>query len=406
MLGPYRQLLTVRGLPSVLAWSLLGRLHLPGTPLATTFLVAGWTGSYVASGVVSGLYTVGVAVGGPLRGRSADQGDPARLLIAISLLYAIGMTALAFAPSLVGPGWWPIAAAVACGSGLAQPPVTQIARAAYPRLAPDAAARHSLFTVEATLQELLWVVGPVLIAVVVAVAGGRAGVLTCAGLALAGSAGFAAALHRTGLRTPVPRAGSPDGSVLRTPGIAWALAMSMCVVAPLTVLDMTVVAWARDAGSSAVAGALVAVWSIGSAVGGLVVGSRSAPPRLSRRILLMAVGIAALVPVLPPVATGSARLIGLVLAVGGVAIAPALAAANSRIGELAPPGRAAEVFGWVMTAATVGSAITLPVSGWLLDHVGPAAAAAGAAALVLVAAVVSVRVPVGAPESSGRNASV
>ncbi|GAA2965151.1 MFS transporter [Actinokineospora diospyrosa] len=393
VLGPYRQLLTVRGLPSVLVWSLLGRLHLPGTPLATTFLVAGWTGSYVASGVVAGLYTVGVAVGGPLRGRSADQGDPSRLLIAISLAYATGLCALALAPSLVGPRWWPIAAAAALVTGLAQPPVTQIARAAWPRLTDDLAARRSVLTVEATLQELLWVVGPVLIAAVVAVGGGRAGTFTCAGLALAGSVGFALAMHRVGLRAPIEREHRAPGSVLRAHGMRAALTMSLCVIAPLTIMDMAVVAWARDYGTSAAAGALLAVWSIGSLLGGLYIGAKTAPPRLALRIALMALGFAALVPVLPPATDGSVWLIGVVLAVGGVAVAPALAATNVRIGELAPAGRTAEVFGWVMTAATLGSALTLPVAGWLLDHIGPGAAAGAAAVLAVVAALFAMAVP-------------
>ncbi|GLW94770.1 MFS transporter [Actinokineospora globicatena] len=393
MLGPYRQLLTVRGLPSVFVWSLLGRLHLPGTALATTFLIAGWTGSYIASGVVGGLYTVGVAVGGPLRGRSADQGDPARLMIAISLAYATGLTVLAFTPSLVAAAWWPIAAVIGLVTGLAQPPVTQIARAAWPRLTDDPAARRSALTVESTLQELLWVVGPVLIAAVVAFGGGTAGVLTCAGLALAGSVGFAVALHRAGLREPIALEHRIAGSVLKAHGVRAALVMSLCVIAPLIVVDMAVVAWARDFGTPAAAGALVAVWSIGSLVGGLVVGARSTPPRLALRIVLMALGLAALVLVLPPVADGSAWVIGIVLAVGGVAVAPALAASNVRIGELAPAGRTAEVFGWVMTAATLGSAITLPIAGWLLDHVGPAAAAGAAAALALAAACFALAVP-------------
>ncbi|SER79345.1 Predicted arabinose efflux permease, MFS family [Actinokineospora terrae] len=377
----------------MLVWSLLGRLHLPGTPLATTFLVAGWTGSYIASGVVGGLYTVGVAVGGPLRGRSADQGDPARLLIAISLAYALGLTALAFAPSLVGATWWPIAAVVALVTGLAQPPVTQIARAAWPRLTEDPAARRSLYTLEATLQELLWVVGPVLVAVVVAFGGGKAGMLTCAGLALVGSCGFAFALHQVGLRVPLQQEHRTPGSVLRAHGMRAALTMSLCVVAPLVILDMAVVAWARDFATPAAAGVLIAVWAVGSLVGGFAAGASSAPPRLALRIVLMALGFVALVPVLPPVTGGSTWLIGLVLAVGGIAVAPALAASNVRIGELAPAGRTAEVFGWVMTASTLGSAVTLPVAGWLLDHIGPAAAAGAAAVLALVAAGFAVAVP-------------
>ncbi|WP_285509298.1 MFS transporter [Actinokineospora sp. NBRC 105648] len=391
MLGPYRQLLTVPRLPGLLIWSLLGRLHLAGTALATTFLIAGWTGSYVAAGVVSGAYTVGIAAGGPLRGRAADRGDPARLLLVAGVLYAAGMTLLAFAPLIFPARLWVLAVVIGFATGTVQPPVTQISRAAWPRLA-EGAARQSLYAVEATLQELLFVVGPVLTAVVVATVSPRAGVLMSAGLALAGALGFARALHHIGLRTPVERTHG-NGPVLRAPGMPAAVLMSLCVVAPLTTLDMTIVAWARDAGAPALSGVLVAVWAITSAVGGLVMGAREAAPRLGLRALVMALGYVALVPVLPPVIDGSALVIGLVLGLGGFAIAPALSAINGRIGELAPPGRAAEAFGWVLTASLFGSALMLPVAGWLLDHIGPAAAAGSASVVALIAAALALAVP-------------
>ncbi|WP_033400578.1 MFS transporter [Actinokineospora enzanensis] len=394
MLGTYRRLFTIPGLPRLLSWSLLGRLHFPGTPLAMTFLVAGWTGSYVASGVVAGGYSVGMAVGGPARGRSADRGDPVRLLLVISAVYAAGLAAVALLPEVLPARLWPVVAVLAFAVGLAQPPVIQIGRAAFARLIVDSDTRQSVYTVEATMQESTWVVGPVLVAAVVGAVDARAGVLLCAGLAFVGPAGFAYALHRVGLRAPAERAGGAGGPLLRARGLRPALMMSLCMFAPLAAVDMAIVAWSRDSGLPAVAGVLVAVWSAGSAVGGLVMGGRPGEARLGLRTLLMALGLVALIPVLPPVTPGSPWLIGVVLAVGGAAVAPALAANNHRIGELAPAGRTAEVFGWVMAASTLGSSLYLPVAGWLLDHGGPAATAAGSAVIAGTAAALSQAVPV------------
>ncbi|MBY8852565.1 hypothetical protein K7G98_31790 [Saccharothrix sp. MB29] len=57
MLRPYRELAGVPHLPWLLLWSMLGRTHLPATPLAVSFLMAGWTGSYAVAGVVGGALT-------------------------------------------------------------------------------------------------------------------------------------------------------------------------------------------------------------------------------------------------------------------------------------------------------------------------------------------------------------
>ncbi|WP_018682703.1 MFS transporter [Actinokineospora enzanensis] len=393
-LGTYRRLFAVPGLRGLFTWAMLGRLYLPGTPLALTFLIAGWTGSYVAAGVVGGAYTVGVSLGGPLRGKSADRGDPVRLLAGLVSLYSVTMVLLAFLPTLAPARLWPLATAVACLVGLVQPPVTQIARAAYPRLITDPGDRQSMYAVEATVQESLWVVGPVLVAAVVGVVDPRAGVLLSATLAVVGSTGFARALHRVGLRTPVERPAGSTGSVLRAPGLRAALTMGLCMFAPLAMVDMTIVAWTRDTGRPAAAGLLVAVWSIGSAVGGVVAGARSGTARLGLRTLMMAAGFGILVPLLPPVIPGSVWLLAAALGIGGLTVAPALAANNHRVGELAPEGRTAEVFGWMMTAATLGSSLLLPVVGWLLDHIGPAAGVGAATVVAMIASGLSLAVPV------------
>jgi len=393
--GPYRQLAAVPGLPAVLVWSMVGRLHLTGTALAMTFLVAGWTGSYVPAGVIGGAYTLGVAVGGPMRGRSADRGDAPALLLVTGVGYAAGLGAIAVTPTILASSAWPVLAVAAFVVALVQPPVGQISRAAWPRVA-EGAALHSLFTVEATLQELLFVLGPVLAAGTVAVVNATAAVLLCAALAVFGAIGFALALRRAGLGRPAEPAlptVSGSRSILTAPGIPAAIAMALCVIAPLMIVDMLIVAWARDRGSPGLAGLLVAVWAVGSAAGGLVVGGMSGRPRLARRIAIMAIGVGLLVPLLPPLTDAGPWLIGVVLAVGGMAVAPAIATANARIGELAPEGRAAETFGWLLTAATAGSAVALPVSGWLLDHIGPAAAAGAATVLAAAAAGLAVAVP-------------
>jgi MFS family permease len=161
---------------------------------------------------------------------------------------------------------------------------------------------------------------------------------------------------------------------------------------------MTIVGWAREAGAPILAGVLGAVWAIGSGAGGLVAGGLSGTPRLTRRVLLNLGGVLALVPVLPPVFDpASPWLIGLVLLLGGAAIAPAAAAANARVGELAPAERRTEAYGWLSSASTVGFSIALPVSGLLLDHGGPSVAAAGAAVFVVLGVLLALRIPAPKP---------
>ncbi|QFZ24860.1 MFS transporter [Saccharothrix syringae] len=375
---------------------MVGRVHLPGTPLAVSFLIAGWTGSYAVAGVVGAALTLGMGVAGPLRGRAADRSPARRLLLVTSCGYGVGIAVLGLLPAVLPASAWAPAVVVAFLTGLSTPPVTAMSRASFPRLATGA-ARQAVFTVEASLQEVLYIVGPALAATVVAVWHPRAALWLCGALAVLGAIGFGAALRRAGLDEPVAReAGAGERTTLMANApLVLALLSALCMVASLVSIDMVIVAWARDLGTPALAGVLAAVWGVGSTVGGLIAGGLAGRAHYARRVLLLALGVAPLVLVLPPVLEPSpAWLIGLVLGIGGMAIAPAIAAGNQRISELAPDERKAEAFGWMSTFTTAGSALALPLAGSLLDHVGPAAAAGASTAAALLGALLATRVRV------------
>lgn len=392
MLGPYRQLAAVPHLPSLLAWSLFGRLHMTGTPIAITFLVAGWTGSYALAGTVAALLTAGVAVAGPLRGRAADRQPATRLLTTTAAGYGIGLTALALLPAAA----WPIALVIAPLAGVCQPPVSPLGRATWSRVA-DGPARTAVYTAESTLQELMFIVGPMLTAGAVALINARAALIGCAAVAAAGAVGFGLALRRAGLERPVPaerQAGRNPFTLFRTPGLTRLIAGTLLIVAGLNSGDLVMVAWSRERGTPALAGVLAALWAIGSLTGGLLSGFVHGPPHLQRRLGLMVLSLVALVPVLPPLLpAASPLLVGAVLIVGGTAIAPALAANMARIGDTAPPDRRGEVFGWVGTAMTAGGTLSAPIAGRLVDAYGPAAGVAGGAVFALLAVLLALRLP-------------
>lgn len=395
VLRPYRELAAIPGLPSLLLWSMVGRLHIPGTPLASSFLIAGWTGSYAAAGLVGGAFAVGLGIAGPVRGRAADRNPASRLLLVTAIGYGVASGVAGLLPTVLPPSWWPLSVVVAVLAGMSMPPVTQLSRASFPRLATGP-ARQAVFTVEASMQELMYVVGPALAAFAVAVADPRTALWLCGAMGVLGALGFRGALRRAGLDEPAARPERTGGrTLLADRSMLYALLTGLCVVASLVSVDMVVIAWARDRGSPALAGVLTAVWGVGSVLGGLVAGGWTGGFRLTRRLAVLALGVAALVPVLPPVLVpSSAWLIGAVLAVGGLAIAPAIAANNARVDDLAPDGRKAEAFGWMGAFSTAGSALVLPAVGWLLDHVGPAAAALASTGAALLAVALSSRVRV------------
>lgn len=138
--------------------------------------------------------------------------------------------------------------------------------------------------------------------------------------------------------------------------------------------------------AGAALGLLLAVWSIGSLVGGLLYGARSWKPAVMTRLGLL---LSALTIALAGLAAANTMwLLGMLLFVMGMPTAPFTATLNAAVSELAPPPRQNEAFTRVTTMVTTGIAVGNSVVGPVIQldpTLGFPVAAAAAAAAVLFA---------------------
>ena len=396
VLANYRRLFAVPHVLSLLCWSLAARFYTPGLMIAVTFLVEEWTGSYTFAGLVSGAFTLGMALVGPLRGRMADRGGTDRLVLLCGVVFWVGLTVLALLPASL---WW-VAVPLALSTGLFGTPANQVVRALWPRLT-QGQERQAIYAAEATTQELLFIFSPILTAGVVALAGPRQALLMLSVLSLVGSLGFTRALRRADVTGPTPtgneatgRSQQPRRSLLRVPALLVLFLMSFLTVGGIIGVDLAIVAWANELNTPQYVMVLASVWALGSLVGGVIAGGLRGTPHLFRRSVGAALGLFALVPFLPPIThLPSPLLITPLLFLSGMTLAPTLAASMGRLGDLAPAHRRAEAFGWLATALGTGGALAGPLIGALLDGFGVAGGVGGAALVVSVGALLTLLVP-------------
>jgi MFS family permease len=153
-------------------------------------------------------------------------------------------------------------------------------------------------------------------------------------------------------------------------------------------LEIGLTAYATQRRNPALAGVLLGITSVGSALGGLAYGSRGWHFPLVRQfagtLLLMGVGLGALTLPLAPLP------FSLVCALAGVVMAPALIIQSMLVAKTAPAEHATEAFTWSTSALLSGVGLGLAIGGALLEF-ADAHAVLGAGAIAAIAAAVAAR---------------
>jgi len=408
-----RQYVAVWRIPGarvLLVVGILGRLGIGITPLALLLLVQQATGRYTPAGIAGGIFALSGAALGPVAGRLADRLGPSRVLTVTAVAHPLALTLLLLASRGGAPAlpWIFVASAAA---GATYPPLTAAIRGAWTDLTAPAGARSHLraaaLAAETSLFELVFVLGPLLFAVFSLLRGPAAAIAAAAVLTLVGTLVVARGRVIRALRPHPAHARARGLGPMAVDGFP---ALMLCVAglgAAFGAMGVAVPAYATiHTGDQAegLAGALLAVWGVGSAIGGFVFGTRRPAMALSRQFawLLAAVAASMLVLTLMP----DPLALGLALVIGGATIAPALTVENALVGRIAPASMLNESYTWVVTVSVAASAVGGAVAGVLVDRTdGVAWAFAFAAAAVGLAATVTAA-PTGSLARADRSAAV
>jgi predicted MFS family arabinose efflux permease len=177
-----------------------------------------------------------------------------------------------------------------------------------------------------------------------------------------------------------------------TPAFLALCGAAMAAVAVLQGTDLGIVAVLRSMGSTSFIGPALAVWGLGSLVGGLVYGAMST----SLPVWVLLGGLAA-VTAPASLARDEWTLIGL-LFVAGLLCAPAMTAVVEQMSRVVPAAALGEAMGWHSSSITLGEALGAPLAGVAIDRWSPGAGFWSVAIIGFVAAVL-----MGAVRLSGRS---
>ena len=377
----YASVLRGQGTAVPLTASIVGRLTLGMTSLALLLLVRETSGSYAVAGLVSGAYALSFGVLGPALARLADRTGPVQALRITAVLHPALLVAVVVTASSDVP--LPVLLLPTVIAGATVPPHGPVMRALWADAlsGPALAAAYSL---ESVVVELCFVLGPLLVASLTAALGPSAPVLASAALAGAGALWLSATPRVRAVRPQHERHGSRFGP-LSSPAVRALLLTVAAVGATFGAVEVAVPAFVEKQGARvSSAGVLLAVWSLGSVVGGLLYGGLDlrTPHRSQLPVLVTALAAGTALPLL---ATGTTAL-GATLFAFGLTVAPFSACNSVLLGQAAPPGTVTEAFAWNTSMVFGGAALASSLSGVLVERSGPTAAlvvTAGAGVLAL-----------------------
>lgn len=383
MFAPYRKILSAPGALGFSGAGVLARLPMSMVTISIVLLVEAVYHSYALAGQVAAVYTVAQAVGAPQISKLVDSHGQARVMRPSLLVAMTGLVGLAVAAMLHGPSWllYPTAAL----AGLTVGSMGALVRSRWNRVVENARELHTAYSLESALDELVFVVGPVLSTTLAAAISPVAGLLIA--IVAAGTGGFWFLAQRA---TEPPASGRPEvgqrGSVMRSWGMVIIVVVFISIGTIFGSVDVSTVAVAEAAGVPGVAGVVLGVVALGSLFSGLLYGAREFTMPAWKRFVIgvvpltMGLGLFALVDTLWALAA-----VGFVT---GFAIAPTIITGNALVQQLVPPHRLTEGLTWVGTAIGLGFAVGSSIAGRVIDlydaHAGylVSLGAAGLAAVV------------------------
>lgn len=339
--------------------------------LAIVLFVVAETDSYATAGVLSMAASIVLSIASPLWSRAADQFGQRRILSITAPLHIFFMGAFVFLLKSDAPTFLWFASALlfeafVIGSG------QMVRRRWIHAIGDDRALTDTAYSFEAFVDEVIFTSGPV-IATLLAVTFAPEYAIFAA-MFLVATGGILFAGQRSTEPPPHPKEPSADHSLLiRLPFIRALFIPLMLCGSFFSSAGLVIVGYSEEYGIREWSGFFIAIWSLGSGVSALLIGTIKWKRNEATRFLeslaflfILTIPIYLVAVFLPE----NLLLMGVVLFFNGLAIAPLLTAGFAAAERSVAEKRKTEVLAWAISALNLGGALPPAITGYIIDNQG------------------------------------
>lgn len=372
----YRAFFHTKHVPSLALSMVLARLPVGVITIVLVLFVSARYGATIAGMATAG-FTIGMACLAPVFGKFVDKGFgpmTLRILAVVEMASVLALVALVLAQmhfTLV------IVASFCCGAFM--PPVAGVTRSLWPTML-EMSMVSTAYNFEVLIIDVLYVTGPLLASVFVAMGVPEVGLIATTAASVAGAFALASLppVQNHASRNRERRAArSENGGGSAKPSLltlAIILLLLVCLMRFVFCgwLETIIPLFYSDLGQATSGSIAISAWSVGSVLGVVLFHRFQPNPRTLAPIKQLALftGIFMAVSFLSALGTGGFGVMCAVMLVVGACGAPGDNLYYQLAGTLAPQERQAEMFSWLNTASSVGLAGGAFFAGISADYVG------------------------------------
>lgn len=382
----------------LLAVALFARMPIGMLGFSMLMFLRDALGDFARAGTAVGINFVAMALAAPIQGRLIDRFGPRKLLYVTGVAQPLALCGV-LASAKLGLAFAVVAAFAALAGAFASP-ITTITRTMWRHLFDKEEERRTAFAVDAVLIEVNFVLGPAIMAAILAGVGPTAGFSLAIVVVVVALVVFVTSRALRYFR-PADAGERHLLGPLTEPRLLIVFAATFGEAICIGLLEVGYPAYGVAVAAPAIGGMLLSVNSLGSALGGAIYGGTHFRARIERQfaatLALMAL------PLFLHVIAPTTFLFACAAFLAGALIAPSIAAQSVLVSRLAPAHYATEAFTWSSSCIVAGLGIGEALGGVIVETKGlrPAFGIGG----VIVACMALLALAIPAPRARRRAAS-
>jgi predicted MFS family arabinose efflux permease len=371
MLTTYRDVLRLPGAASMSAAGYVARQPLSMVALGIVIYISGISGSFAEAGLLAAAFQVPAALCALVTSRWMDRYGQRRILPLLALVHAALL--IAFILTVQSSQPFAVQIVVAALVGATQPSIGALVRTRWAfviRRDGRPGQLRAAFALESLVDELVFTIGPLLVTFLAVSLALWSPLALAAILLLVGSLLLSAMSRTAPPATGRPTEHTVTRAVIREPGMLIAFVAAIGLGFVFGAYEVSVVAFATQAGQPAASGLILALWAFGSLLGGLWFGARHWRMHLPTQAMLCLIILT--IVLLPVPFIRSIPVLAIATLLGGAAVAPALISGFSLAERLVPPARLTEGLTWATSGLALGVSGGAAIGGAVIDGYGTA----------------------------------